>query len=243
MSCLNYGIRAFNSGRSIMKIPIKLVLPIVIGGICTLACAQEPKPESNQTVPAARARQPGATVRAEAQSVAVVTVAPAANTNDYNPSTDRVEAVACTKNLEKINAAVEAYRKDNHDDPNWLSDLVPKYLADTNVLICPVTTRTGLQSAFGVLDPKIHSSYLYEFTPTDIPEVVKGAWRGPKMTMREWKRQQMKLAGKEVPLVRCLLHEPALNLSVGGKVYESPVFWELNFTNSTTRLEGFSPHL
>jgi len=225
-----------------MKIPIKLVLPIVIGGICTLAWAQEPKPESNQTAPAAKARQPGATVRAEAQSVAVVTVAPAANTNDYNPSTDRVEAVACTKNLEKINAAVEAYRKDNHDVPNWLSDLVPKYLADTNVLICPVTTRTGLQSAFGVLDPKIHSSYLYEFTPTDIPEVVKGAWRGPKMTMREWKRQQMKLAGKEVPLVRCLLHEPALNLSVGGKVYESPVYWELNFTNSTISLEDFSPH-
>ena len=172
----------------------------------------------------------------------MVTTAPAVNTNDYNPSTDRVEAAACTKNLEKINAAVEAYRKDNHDDPNWLSDLVPKYLADTNVLICPVTTRTGLQSAFGVLDPKIHSSYLYEFTPVDIPEVVKGAWPGPKMTMRQWKRQQMKLAGSEVPLVRCLLHEPALNLSVGGKVYESPVFWELNFTNSTTKLEDFSPH-
>src|SRR2546427_1874290 len=226
----------FNSGRSIRKIPIKLVLPIVIGGICTLAWAQEPKPESNQTAPAAKARQPGATVRAEAQSVAVVTVAPAANTNDYNPSTDRVEAATCTKNLEKINAAIEAYRKDNHDDPNWLSDLVPKYLADTNVLICPVTTRTGLQSAFGVLDPKIHSSYLYEFTPTDIPEVVKGAWRGPKMTMREWKRQQMKLAGQGVAVVRCLLHEPALNLAVGGRGYESTVYLELNFTNLTTRL-------
>ena len=225
-----------------MKIQIKLLLPIAMGGICVLALAQEPKPESNQSVPAAKARQPGVTVRASAQSIAVVAASPAVNTNDYNPSTDRVEAAACTKNLEKINAGIEAYRKDNHDDPNWLSDLVPKYLADTNVLICPVTTRTGLQSAFGVLDPKIHSSYLYEFTSTDIPEVVKGAWPGPKMTMREWKRQQMKLAGKEVPLVRCLLHEPALNLSVGGKVYESPVYWELSFTNSTTKLEDFSPH-
>jgi len=92
-----------------------------------------------------------------------------------------------------------------------------------------------------VLDPKIYSSYLYEFTPTPIPEVVKGAWPGPQMTMREWKRQQMKLVGPEVPLVRCLLHEPALNLSLGGKVYESPVFWELNFTN-VAKLEAFSPH-
>lgn len=225
-----------------MKMHIKLLLPIAMSGIYVLGWAQEPKPESNQSVPAAKAPQPGAAVRAEAQSIAVVTASSPVNTNAYNPSRDRDDAALCTKNLEKISAAIEAYRKDNHDVPNWLSDLVPKYLADTNVLICPVTTRTGLQSAFGVLDPKIYSSYLYEFTPTDVPEVVKGAWPGPKMTMREWKRQQMKLAGSEVPLVRCLLHEPTLNLSIGGKVYQSPVFWELNFTNSTTKLEDFSPH-
>src|SRR6266446_4400845 len=225
-----------------MKMQIKLLLAVAVGGICVLAWAQELKPESSKSVPAAKTPQLGSTGRAEAQAIAFVAVSPAANTNDYRPSTDRDEAAVCAKNLEKINAAIEAYRKDSHDVPNWLSDLVPKYLADTNVLICPVTVRTGLQSAFGVLDPKIHSSYLYEFTPTAIPEVVKGAWPGPKMTMREWKRQQMKLAGPGVPLVRCLLHEPALNLSVGGKVYESPVFWELNFTNSTTKLEDFSPH-
>src|SRR2546426_11971436 len=94
-----------------MKTQIKLLLPIALGGICILACAQEPKSESNQTTPAGKGRQPGATVRAEAQSIAVVTVAPAANTNDYNPSTNRDEAAVCKKNLEKINTAVEAYRK------------------------------------------------------------------------------------------------------------------------------------
>jgi hypothetical protein len=61
------------------------------------------------------------------------------------------------------------------------------------------------------------------------------------MTMREWKRQQMKLVGPEVPLVRCLLHDRSLNLSIGGKVYESSVFWELNFTNEAG-LKAFSPH-
>jgi hypothetical protein len=224
--------------KIIMKMQFKLLLPIVMGGICVLAIAQESK--SKQSVPADKTPQPASAEQAKAQSTAVVT--PAVNTNDYNPSSDRSDAAACTKNLEKINVAIEAYRKENPDVPNWLSDLVPKYLADTNVLICPVTKRTGLQSAFGVLDPRLRSSYLYEFTPTDLPEVVKGAWPGPKMTMRGWKRQQMKLAGPDVPLVRCLLHEPALNLSVGGKVYESPVFWELNFTNSTIKLEDFSPH-
>ena len=122
-----------------------------------------------------------------------------------------------------------------------MSDLVPNYLADTNVLICPVSTRTGRQSPFGVLDPKIHSSYVYEFTPTALPAVVQGAFPGPKMTMRLWKRQQMELVGGQVPLVRCLLHDPVLNLSVGGKVYESKVYWELNFTNAAG-LKAFNPH-
>jgi hypothetical protein len=223
-----------------MKMQIRLLLPIAFGCICFAAIAQESKSESVQSVPANKSTPPVA--RAEASAVAVVVGSPTVNTNEYRPSTDKAEAAACTKNLEQINAAIQSYRKENKDAPNWLSNLVPKYLADTNVLICPVTARTGLQSAYGVLDPAIRCSYLYEFSPTEIPEVVKGAWPGPKMTMRQWKEQQMKLAGSGVPIVRCLLHEPSLNLSVGGKVYESPVFWEMNFTNATTKLEDFSPH-
>src|SRR6266446_799375 len=103
-----------------MKMRITLLLPIAMGGICVLASAQESKPESGQPVPAAKTPQPGSIVRAEAQSIAVVTASPAVNTNDYKPSTDRDEAAACKKNLEKINAAIEAYRKDNQDVPNWL---------------------------------------------------------------------------------------------------------------------------
>jgi hypothetical protein len=163
------------------------------------------------------------------------------NANEYKPSTSAPDCAACKKNLEMIGAAIQAYRKENKDIPNWLSDLVPKYLADTNLLICPVTIQTGRLSAFGVLDPKVRSSYLYEFTPTPIPAVVKGAWPGPMMTMREWKRQQMGLVGSDVPIVRCLLHDPALNLSFGGKIYESPVLWEESFADVVGR-EAFSPH-
>ena len=185
---------------------------------------------------------PGQAAQPEQTSSATSVVVAPANTNQYNPSTDKDEAAACKKNLQRINAAIQAFRKDRGEVPNWLSELVPKYLAEPNVLICPVTTRTGQRSPFGVLDPKVYSSYLYEFTPTDVPEVVKGAFPGPNRTMRQWKQQQMKLAGSEVPLVRCLLHEPALNLSTGGKIYESPVYWEMNFTNATIKLEDFFPH-
>ena len=73
-----------------MKMQIKLLLPIAMGGICVLAFAQESKP--TQSVPAAKTPQPASTVRAEAQSIAVVIASPAANTNDYKPSTDRDEA-------------------------------------------------------------------------------------------------------------------------------------------------------
>lgn len=181
----------------------------------TLWTSSSPAQEKNETVPA--------------------------NTNVFRPSPDEAEKAACKQQLEKIGAAIEAYRKKNNDVPNWLNQLVPEFVADTNLLICPVTKRTGQQSPYGVLDPKIYSSYLFEFGPTPIPQIVKGAWPGPPMTNREWKRQQMKLVGSEVPIVRCLLHNPVLNLSEGGKVYESPVFWELNFTN-VAKLEAFQPH-
>jgi hypothetical protein len=227
-----------------MKIKTTALLSVLLTsiGLGCLTWAQESKPKAGELVSAPQPAQPGSGTLAEPEKAgATVAGSPPLNPNEYKPSADNDESAACKKNLEKINAAIEAYRKDHHDVPNWLNELVPKYLADTNLLICPVTTRTGQQSPFGVLDPKIYCSYLYEFTPTPIPEIVKGSWPGPEMTLREWKRQQMKLVGAEVPLVRCLLHEPALNLSLGGKVYESQVFWELNFTNAAG-LKAFSPH-
>ena len=55
--------------------------------------------------------------------------------------------------------------------------------------------------------------------------------------MREWKQRQMGLAGDIVPLVRCHLHSPLLNLSFGGKVYESPATWEELVTNQVNAAE------
>lgn len=152
-----------------------------------------------------------------------VSAAPAQTGQD--PELARQEAERCTANLKKIYAAIEAYQIDHHDLPNWLSDLVPRYLQDPNTLICPVARRTGKTEGPPLADPNISSSYLFEFCPVPLGKEAAGH------TRREWKRRQMGLLGSKVPMVRCRLHDPALNLAFDGAIYQSPAFWESNFTN------------
>ena len=138
------------------------------------------------------------------------------------------EKEQCINNLKIIGAAIREYQKDNKDIPNWLSDLVPKYLDDANILICPVCKRTGRTEINSLADPKLPSSYLYEFCPLPLGSSAPG---DPTATRREWKRRQMGLVGSVVPIVRCRQHGVALNLSFDGKIYESPMNWETMFTN------------
>ena len=138
------------------------------------------------------------------------------------------ERETCVRNLKVIYDAIQAYQYDHKDLPNWLSDLVPDYLNDPNVLICPVCRRTGRTEAPPLADPKLACSYLYEFSPVPVGKVQPG---DPVHTRREWKRRQMGLVGSGVPIVRCRHHNPILNLAFNGTVYESPPQWELNFTN------------
>jgi thiol-disulfide isomerase/thioredoxin len=160
---------------------------------------------------------------------------------ERSPQT-RQDAELCTKQLQTIYQAVQTYRREHKDLPNWLSDLVPKYLADTNLLICPITKRTGRMHMFAHLrDPQLPSAYLYEFSP--LP--MGGVWNGGQIHMRDFKRRQMGLVGGEVPIVRCHLHTPVLNLAFDGHIYESPMNWENNFTNVVSmtawRLENLFP--
>lgn len=138
------------------------------------------------------------------------------------------EKEACIKNLKTIYTAVQAYQLKHKDLPNWLSDLVPDYLPDNNVLICPVCRRTGRIEDPPLADPNITSSYLFEFCPLSIGNMVPGA---AHRTRRDWKRRQMGVVGSAVPIIRCRHHSPALNVSFDGNVYESPGQWELAFTN------------
>ncbi|HEY6227089.1 MAG TPA: hypothetical protein VI282_08210 [Verrucomicrobiae bacterium] len=130
---------------------------------------------------------------------------------------------ACRKNLETIYKAIQSYRRDHKDLPSWLSDLVPKYVKDPNILTCPASRRTGKVDTLGTEDPRISTTYLYQFSDGPIPKVVPG---GEGHTMEEWKRRQMSIVGGIVPMVRCHNHGRVLNVSFDGNVYESEGAWE-----------------
>lgn len=144
---------------------------------------------------------------------------------------------ACQTNLRRIHEAIQLYRRDHKDIPNWLSDLVPQYMKDTNAIVCPITARTGqLQPYQNVADPLNNRAYVYEFCP----KAMGSIWGGGERTMREFKRRQMGIVGGDVPIVRCHLHNPVLNLAFSGRIYESGVEWE-NLFNDVVNFEAWSP--
>jgi hypothetical protein len=138
-------------------------------------------------------------------------------------STADEEREACKKNLSTIYKAIKSYRADRKDLPPYLSDLIPKFIKDPNTLVCPSVKRTGTVVNYGITDPKISTAYIYEFSESPIPESQQG---GLNHTMKEWKRRQMGLVGSKIPMVRCHHHNPVLNLSFDGKVYEGASTWE-----------------
>ncbi len=120
----------------------------------------------------------------------------------------------CTQNLVAIGKAIEAYKKEHADFPDWLSDLHPKYLADASTLICPADEAGG-ETIFSLnADPKMPVSYGYQFHPE----------------YRDEKSKQRLIYGDVMPLVRCRHHENedfgCLNLSFSSKIYTSSAVWE-----------------
>ncbi len=130
------------------------------------------------------------------------------------------EMQSCYANFQRIQLALENYRKHKGEFPNWLSDLVPDYLSG-GTLLCPNAAER--QSPYWP-DPNVPCSYTYEFSPTVLP----AGWSAPGMPCRDWKARQMETFGNVVPIVRCHHHasEKILNLSVGGEVYCSGASWE-----------------
>jgi hypothetical protein len=133
----------------------------------------------------------------------------------------------CFTNLLKIHAALMSYQKDHQQMPDWLSDLVPKYLPDTNLLLCPVQAETGVSSSWlPTEDPKIASSYSYEFSAGPASFSDPYGLAAPGDTMKTWKTKQLGRYGPVVPVLRCSLHGTMLNVTYGGELWESPQSWE-----------------
>ena len=143
-----------------------------------------------------------------------------ADTPAEKPNEDLTEAQSqknieiCTQNLVAIGKAVEAYKKEHEDFPDWLSELHPKYLPDANLLLCPADELGGKPIFTSNADPKMPVSYGYQFYPE----------------YREVKAAQREIYGDAMPLVRCRHHAnedfDCLNLSFSSKIYKSSHVWE-----------------
>jgi hypothetical protein len=140
-------------------------------------------------------------------------------------STDQ-ERDECRKNLETIYKAIQSYRRENKDLPGWLSDLMTKHLKNPNALTCPTARRTGSINTHGNEDPKVSTTYIYEFSDGLIPKQIPN---GEGHTMKEWKRRQMAWVGGAVPMVRCHNHGKVLNVGFDGVIYEGEGGWENSY--------------
>ncbi len=120
----------------------------------------------------------------------------------------------CKQHLLEIGKAIQAYKKEHGDFPQWLSDLYPKYLPDANLLLCPADENGGKTHFLVNADPKMPLSYDYQFHPK----------------YREDKTEERLMYGDVLPLVRCRHHEDqpfeCLNLSFAFKIYWSPGVWQ-----------------
>jgi len=142
-----------------------------------------------------------------------------------NPRNSSQEKEIDRQHLERIYKAISAYYYDHQDLPNWLSDLVPQYLSDPNDLISPVETRTGKSVLYGRTDPKLRTSYVYEFNAGAAPEEFNRGSTAP-LTCKQWKLKQLEKFGLVTPILRCHLHNPVLNVAYSGQIYETGLLWE-----------------
>lgn len=140
-------------------------------------------------------------------------------------SKDEQEKQTCTKNLMLIHKAIQAFRKDHKELPNWISDLVPQYVSDTNILICPVTARTGRKHSFEEFkDPRKNTSYIYQFCAG---EALSSLDPVGQMSNADVKRLQMCLVGGGVPILTCVLHRGGLvHVNFDGQPFETRQDWE-----------------
>ena len=149
---------------------------------------------------------------------------------DY--TTDPAHRDQCRLQLSRIYGAIQEYQKVHGVLPQWLSDLVPDFISDPEILLCPYVKKSGKVKkwrdawrVFPVFADPVQCTYSYEFCLASIPGL-------PGVTCREYKQGQMVLLGFGVPIARCLAHRPVLNLACDGSLYESDVCWEDNFVRA-----------
>lgn len=121
----------------------------------------------------------------------------------------------CKQHLIEIGKAIQAYKREHGDFPEWLSDLYPEYLPDANLLLCPADDKGGKPIFLGNTDPEMPVSYGYQFHPG----------------YREGTQRNRTVYGDVIPLARCRHHPnqefDCLNLGFSFRVYPSSGVWQM----------------
>jgi len=121
--------------------------------------------------------------------------------------------------LHRIWKALMAYKKAKGRLPDYLSDLVPEFLADKAVLLSPCKDWKLNRPA----DPRLPVAYAYEFRADHYGDST--------LSFREVMEEQMKEFGPVVPILRCFAHGDArtrdsMNIAYSGDYFESQSHWE-----------------
>lgn len=129
------------------------------------------------------------------------------------PDQNTEHVKSCTENLQEIGKAIQSYRDEHGEFPNWLSDLHAQHLSDKNILICPADNNDGKVLYSRAVDPNLPVSYNYEF------------YSGQRKVVKE----DRIMYGDVVPIVRCMHHlgKNGFSLSLGfdNKVRQLPYQW------------------
>ena len=186
--------------RPVTKVAMGIGLLVLICfavpmGAMRLAQAVDPKDALSQQIQAA------------SKSQSTSSEEPSDRTTKAEQMDENVEI--CKQHLRDIGKALQAYRKEHGDFPQWLSDLYPHYLPNANLLLCPADGLNGRTVFASNRDPKMPVSYGYQFHPA----------------YRVAKTEERLMYGDVLPLVRCRHHRnqafECLNLSFAFKIYWS----------------------
>ncbi len=141
----------------------------------------------------------------------VISLVSAEEAPKQDSNTEHVKS--CTENLHEIGKAIQSYREEHGEFPNWLSELHAQHLSDKNILICPADNNDGKVLYSRAVDPNLPVSYNYEF------------YSGQRKVVEE----NRIMYGDVVPLVRCMHHLNkdgfTLSLSFENKVNQLPYQW------------------
>ncbi len=130
----------------------------------------------------------------------------------------------CAQNLAAIGEALQTYEKEHNNFPEWLSELHPKYLTNSNALICPADEEQGVPILAYDSDPNLPISYDYDCDPEYYPQ---------------WLKEERHVYNGANPIVLCphhanpysdstLLSNLYLNLSFSNTIYLSEGDWKKN---------------